>query len=358
MEPEKFTFQYCGYGEEWEQRFTEYLVNPHLPIEQLSSYRETSTAEFWKSVKQGIKAFRDDLPPGVADALQRDERPAGVKVLYFPALSESGEIITGKKSRVRFVIPQRAYKKILFMAAAFKMNDGSVIVPICSTYLSFYYQGLPRDMIPAGDSMKVAEAVHNLQTQHGERYGTYNLFSKAGKRWNKVKGKVKKIGTVLKTLEGLDRLSLEHPAADAAYQGIQTAREAVREYLHLAIIESMLDDILDDLREDVRILTEFPDTKRYLLNQFLSWEYLSMENLEKMQAKTEEPSTKGLHIGWDKCMSNMFAIIRPYAESDGATYRIIKENLGANFPGIKFETDNIRLAVRRGIDNQGGCDLD
>ncbi|MFZ4857965.1 MAG: hypothetical protein ACOYL3_16370 [Desulfuromonadaceae bacterium] len=355
----KFTFQYCGYGEEWEQRFTEYLVNPHIPVEQLSSYRETSTAEFWKSVKQGIKAFRDDLPPGVADALQRDERPAGVIVLYFPALSETGEIITGKKRRVRFVIPQRAYKKTLFMSAAFKMNDGSVIVPICSTYLSFHYQGLPGDMIRAGDSMKVAEAVHNLQTQHGERFGTYNLFSKAGKRWNKVKGKVRNIKTALTMLEGLDRLSLEHPAADAAYQGIITGRASVKEYLHLAIIESMLDDILDDLKEDVRILAEFPDTKRYLLNQFLSWEYLSMENLEKMQAKTEEPSTKGLHIGWDECMIKMFAIIRPYAESDGATYRIIKENLEANFPGMPFKIPSIRAAVKlRGIENQGGCDLD
>jgi len=83
-----------------------------------------------------------------------------------------------------------------------------------------------------------------------------------------------------------------------------------------------------------------------------------MENLKKMQAKTEEPSTKGLHIGWDECMSKMFTIIKPYAGSDGATYKVIKENLEANFPGMTFKIPNIRAAAKqRGLLNQG-ADID
>ncbi len=349
---------FCGYGEEWEQRFVEYLINFDNPIERLCALREISEVEFMKSVKKGIKAFRDDLPPCVADALQRGERPAGLVVLYFPALSETGEIIADKPGQVRFTIPERAYRRRLYSHTSFKLDDGRVIVPIYGERYSFLHQGLPQQMHKNGDSLKVADAVWELQKRHMERFGTCNLFSKAGKRWDKIKGKVRSIKTALTRLEGFDRINIEHPAADETFQGIKAARAAVSDYLHLAIIESMFDDILDDLGENIRILSEFPDTKRWLLNRLLSWEYLNMENLEKMQSKTEEPSTKGLRIGWDECMSKMFTIIKPYAGSDGATYKVIKENLEANFPGMTFDVLKIRRAKERGLVKQGDCDMD
>ncbi len=329
-----------------ERAFIGYVIYPERPIEHHCAAWEISEKELQQIVKRGTKRHRAALPGGVADALQQGERPGGIVALYFPALSEEGEVVSHKQPYpVRFAIPGRPYKQRLFQHQAFMLNDGSAEIPTANEKLSASFAGLHQTM--GTDLLKVGQLIHEVQRHHYQRFSTANVLSTIGRKWSKVKSNVSMLRQTATFLEGLERIKLEHPAATAAFQAIQPTPKAVREYMRLKIIELMLDDILDDMGEDVRILSEFSDTRRWLLNRLLSTELLSIENLEKMQSKTQDVKAERVNLGWGECIGKMFEIIRPHTVSDGSAYKLIKANLEANFPSVPFNVDSIRQAVKR-----------
>lgn len=329
---------------EAELPFITYVIQPERPIEQHCASLGVSEKELKKIIKTGVNKHRDALPPGVADALLQGERPESLVALHFPALTAEGEVVPGKFP-FRFTIPGKVYKSRLFLHSGGVFDNGIIEMPTESEKQSTYFAALPQEM--GIKRLLVSALVRDLRREHYRRFATTNILSTIGRKWNKVKSIVAMLRQTATFLEGLERINLEHPTADTAFQALQPAPLAVREYMRLKIIELMLDDILDDMGEQIRILAEFPDTKRWLLNHLLSTEILSIENLEKMQGKTQDIKAERVNIGWGECIGKMFDIIRPYVASDGETYRVIKANLEANFPSAPFRVDSIRQSVKR-----------